>query len=83
MTETDLNKLINSLEDEWLMKIVIFAAMTGARVGVVMNLDWKDINFANRKVLIHNSISYTGKGARMRSVPLNSTFYEMLMKEPI
>jgi integrase/recombinase XerD len=82
LTEADLNKLINSLEDEWLRKIVIFAAMTGARLGEVMNLDWKDVNLTNRTALIHSSISYTVKGGRMRSVPLNSTVYELLMKDP-
>ena len=78
LTETDLKRLINSIEDEWLRKIVIFAAVTGARLGEVTNLDWKDVNLVNRTVLIHSSISYTVKGGRMRTIPLNNTVYDLL-----
>ncbi|HUI31244.1 MAG TPA: site-specific integrase [Candidatus Acidoferrales bacterium] len=78
LTEDELKKLIDCINDKWLKEIVIFAAMTGARLGEVLNVMWDDLDFARKTVLIRSSAVYHIKSGKVRVVPLNETVIRML-----
>jgi integrase len=61
---------------------VLFAAMTGARRGEILNLTWDDVNLKERLVTIHSSVNYRVKGGKVRVVPLNETVARLLDSMP-
>lgn len=78
MNEDELQHLIASITDPWLKDIVIFAAMTGARLGEVLNVLWDDVDLLRKTVLIRSRDTYHTKSGKMRIVPLNETVIRML-----
>lgn len=78
LTGEELQKLLDSIVDAWLRKIVLFTAMTGLRLGEVLNLRWEDVDMERRMVLVHSTVGYQVKGGKIRSVPLNQTAFELL-----
>lgn len=78
LSHQELKNLLDGMKDPWLKPIVTFAAMTGARLGEIMNLSWENVNLVNRTVTIRSNISFTVKGGRMRTIPLNDTAYRLL-----
>jgi integrase len=82
LTTEELQHLLKTLEKHWLLPIVVFAAMTGARLGEVLNLTWADIDLPRRLVCIRSSSSYRVKGGKVRTVPLNQTVLEVLGSLP-
>jgi len=82
LNEDALQDIVAKIQDQWLKNIVLFAAMTGVRLGEVANLRWEDIDLENRTALIHSSLSYQTKGGKMRKLPLNDTILTVLNSLP-
>lgn len=82
LTTEELQHLLKALEGHWLRPIVVFAAMTGARLGEVLNLTWADVDLSRRLVCIRSSSSYRVKGGKVRTIPLNQTVLEVLGSLP-
>jgi len=57
----------------WLREIIVFALHTGMRQGEILNLQWQDIDFARRTLVIMKS-----ENGNRRTLPINSTVYELL-----
>lgn len=79
-SEEELKRLIDAITEMWLKDIVIFASMTGARIGEVLNLTWNDVNVAEHTITIRSSVNYRVKGGRMRTIPMNKTVFDLLEK---
>ena len=75
--------LIKAMSERWLREIVIFALMTGARRGEIVNLQWSDINFEAKTITIQSSLSYQVKTGKLRTVPMNETVYNLLKDKPV
>jgi len=82
LTTVQLHDLIEAITDPWIKPIILFAAMTGARLGEILNLTWDRVDMNNRVALIESSVSYQVKGGKMRSIPLNETAYQVLSSFP-
>ena len=82
LTSEQLHDLVGSIVDPWIKPIVLFAAMTGARLGEVLDLTWNRIDMVNRVALIQSSVSYQVKGGKMRAIPLNETAFQVLSGFP-
>jgi len=54
--------------------LVIFALNTGMRKSEILNLRWKEVN--------GNELTITGKGEKIRSIPLNKEAIRILSKQP-
>ncbi len=78
LTMEELRHLLETLEGHWLRPIVVFAAMTGARLGEVLNVTWADIDLPRKLVCIRSSSSYRVKGGKVRTIPLNQTVLDVL-----
>jgi len=57
----------------WLREIITFALNTGMRQGEILNLQWQDVDFTRGTLMVMKS-----KNGTRRTIPLNSTVYELL-----
>jgi integrase len=57
----------------WLKEIIAFALHTGMRQGEILALQWQDVDFARGTVMVMKS-----KNRTRRTIPLNSTVFELL-----
>ena len=78
LSAEQLREFLTTLDGHWLRPIVIFAAMTGARLGEVLNLRWTDVDLPRKLVCIRSTSSYRVKGGKVRTIPLNQTVLELL-----
>ena len=82
LTISQLQHLIGTIKDQWITPIILFAAMTGARLGEILNLTWDRVDMTSRTALIESSISYQVKCGKIRAIPLNETAYAVLASLP-
>jgi len=82
LTIDQLEFLLGTMNDKWLQPIVLFAAMSGARLGEILHLNWNQVDLVNRVALIQSSVSYQVKCGKVRSIPLNETACRVLMVLP-
>ena len=66
-------------ESEDLKDVFIFALNTGLRQMEIITLEWNQIDFDNKLLLLNNRNSIT-KSKKVRSIPLNQKTYEILVK---
>ena len=69
-SETD--RLLRELPGE-ASGVVLFALNTGMRKSEILNLAWKDVNFANRHIMIEKT-----KTNERRMVPMNGQVFDLL-----
>ena len=78
-SEEELGQYLNTIkQDPWLYEIVVFAVLTGARLGEIVNLQWKDVDLSNRRILIQSSLSYQTKNGKIRGIPINENLWKSL-----
>jgi len=77
-TPQDFQKLILTIEEDWLRAIVLLAAATGMRRGEVLNLSWSDVDLEKRYLIVRTTPTYKTKSGRMRTIPLNDIALSVL-----
>jgi len=75
----EFSKLINVIDKEDVKELVIFAVNTGLRQGELLSLQFRQVNFSNRTIILDNQTHIT-KSKRIRSVPLNETAFSIIQK---
>jgi integrase len=78
LPKDEIPVLIDAIQEQWLKDIVLFALMSGARLGEILNLRWEDVDLPNRTARIQSRHAYRVKGGKVRTVPLNVTLTEIL-----
>lgn len=78
----DFEKLLRSTKAHPLHNIILLAGMTGLRRSEIVNLKWEDVDFTKRLLIVRNCDTFTTKTGKIRSVPLNSTVYNLLESLP-
>lgn len=75
----ETQRLLHTLEDAnpWLRALVTVALNTGLRRGELLALQWSDIDFKRRMLVVHGS---GAKSGQTRHVPLNSTAVDALKR---
>ena len=71
--------MINVIDKEDVKELVIFAVNTGLRQGELLSLQFRQVNFSNRTIVLDNQTHIT-KSKRIRSVPLNETAFNIIQK---
>ncbi len=61
---------------KWVGDIVTFALHTGARLGEILELTWKDVDIFRKVVVIHQ-----GKTGHTKTIPLTPTAMEILIEK--
>jgi integrase len=60
----------------WLLDLVIFALHTGMRMGEILALTWRGVDFTRRTVMVFRS-----KNGERRTIPLNQTVMDVLRQK--
>jgi integrase/recombinase XerD len=71
ITKSEFKKIIDNTQDREMRDIFYTAFNTGMRLGELVNMKWKSIDFNNQKIYIQNSNSFATKNKRDRVIPLN------------
>ncbi len=77
-SEQEIKLLINSIEDLRVMRIVKFALYTGCRISEIVNLEWRDIDYKERVIMIRNKEGFNTKSGKSRKIPLTNNLLEII-----
>ncbi len=77
-SELEFDLLLNAIKEHDIRDLVIFAIQTGLRQMELLTLEWSQINFKER-VLILSNHTYLTKSKRIRTVPLSIRAMQILV----
>ncbi|BFU94354.1 MAG: putative Integrase [Nitrospira sp.] len=75
LTEEEEGRLLGSCRP-WLLDVVVFALHTGMRMGEILELTWRGVDFNHRTVTVFRS-----KNGERRTIPVNETVLHMLKEK--
>lgn len=78
-SEKEFESLMITIDDDDLKDLTTFALQTGLRQMELITLQWEQINFVNKNLVLDNRNCLT-KSRRVRNVPLSSTAIKILEK---
>lgn len=78
-TDEEFNKLLEIVKDDDLKDLILFAINTGLRQMELISLEWDQIDFNSRTLILDNQVNIT-KSKKVRNVPLNKTALEILLE---
>jgi integrase len=82
ISEIEFEKLLSVIENETFKNFVIFGYYTGCRLSEIINLDWSDVNLANRTIIIRNKPTFKTKTGRIREIPISEKLFSLLVELP-
>lgn len=74
----EVKKLLVVIPKSNFKNIVQFGLLTGCRLNEILTLQWQDIDFAERMVIIRNKPNFQTKTGKMRHVPMSIKLHELL-----
>lgn len=81
-SELQFDLLLNTIEEQDIKDIVIFALQTGLRQMELLTLEWRQINFKDRILILDNRNNLT-KSKKIRTVPLSIKAMQILNSREI
>jgi integrase len=81
LSKEDFRRLLTSVKEPVLREVFLFAALTGLRLGEILNLKWNDIDLQRRQIAIVSNESFSTKTGKYRIVPMNGLIYELLSQK--
>jgi integrase len=81
-SELDFEILLKVIDIDDLKDLIIFAANTGLRQMELLTLNWNQINFKDRFIILDNR-SHLTKSNKIRTIPLNLTALQILTKREL
>ena len=79
LSKQELSTLIDTIDDDDFKDLVLFAVNTGMREGELLSLEWGQIDFKNKLILLNNRKNLT-KSKKVRSIPLNEVALNIVSK---
>jgi len=76
-TEIDFKILLNAIDNKKIKDLVIFAVNTGLRQMEILALEWDQINFKDRTLILDNR-HYITKSKKIRTIPLGINALQIL-----
>lgn len=70
-TEEQFYRLLDVIDNPVMKFICYFGFYTGARLGEIINLQWNDIDLANKIITIRNKAGFRTKTGRIRRIPIS------------
>jgi site-specific recombinase XerD len=70
--------LLQTIEDIDFRDLLITAVSTGMRLGEIISLEWTDINFAEKTILVQSKARFSTKSRRNRTIPVSEQLWALL-----
>lgn len=78
-TDSQIKLFLENIPIQSIKNFVIFALLTGCRLNEIINLQWKDINFAEMILTIRNKPNFKTKTGKIRQIPISEKLFELLI----
>jgi integrase len=78
LSKEEFEKLLLKEEDEKLRFLYRFAVYTGMRLGEIISLKWRTINFEKGVITVFNHDDFTTKSKKSRNLPIHKSLIEDL-----
>ncbi len=77
-TEREVNILAEGIQNEMVLNIFLFAIYTGCRLGEILNIQWKDIDFTDKTINVINNRVFKTKNRRNRQIPVSVDLHNIV-----
>jgi integrase len=77
-SKVDFKRFISSIQNTDDRDLYLTGVLTGMRLGELASLEWSDIDFVRRVILVQNKIDFTTKSRRNRAIPMNDQLRNIL-----
>jgi site-specific recombinase XerD len=77
--ESELQTVVDNIKDIDIKDLVLFAVNTGLRQMELLTLEWNQIDFNNKIVILDNRNHLT-KSKKVRSIPINERAFQILKR---
>lgn len=74
----EIDLVLRTITNEKIKNIVIFALLTGCRLGEILNVQWSDIDFQERILIIRNKPTFKTKSGKIREIPISDNLFKLL-----
>lgn len=78
-SEDEFKKLLDSIDNQDIKDIVIFAVNTGCRQMELLTIEWNQIDL-NRKILLLDNQNHITKSKKIRSIPLDRNAIDVVSR---
>jgi site-specific recombinase XerD len=78
LSREELQTVLEHTKGTQLHDIILFAVLTGLRLGEIVNLNWDDILLEKRKIIIRSNGNFRTKSGKMRTIPISSKLLDLL-----
>jgi len=78
LSQEEIKSLLEKSSGHFLYPMILTALYTGMRVRELINLEWKDIDFTKKIILVQNKANFQTKNKTFRAIPLNSRLIRVL-----
>ena len=77
LTTIEFQELLSYCKNQDLKDIIQVTFNTGLRLNEIVNLQWHNIDFSNKQIVLNNK-TYMTKNRKIRIVPMNNIAFEIL-----
>lgn len=77
-TKLEFQELLKVVPDQDFRELCICAVSTGLRLGELVALQWTDVDFVRKVIVVQNSETFTTKSKKIRVVPMSEQLWRML-----
>ena len=77
--KNERSKLIECIDDVLIRNITVYGLLSGCRRKEIINLEWSDIDFQNKVIIIRNKTDFLTKNRDYRVFPMNPSMEKLLL----
>lgn len=81
ISEGEVSLILEECEDAWARDIYLFLLYTGLRIGEAQNLEWGDVDFEARRIIVRSKDFWKPKGREERTIPMHDVVYRLLVNK--
>ncbi len=78
LNDAEWLKLFETAKEMFMVRIIKFALLTGMRRSEIVHLQWKDLDFEGRKILVQSKEDFKTKTRKHREIPITETILKVL-----
>ena len=78
-TKEDFQKLLDAIDNQDIKDLVVFAVNTGLRQEELINLQFRQVNFLDKSIILDNQNHIT-KSKKVRTLPLNEKAFSIIIE---